>query len=295
LIVFIAIAIIQPSFFRPLTFLGFLKRAAPILVVAFGQMYVMLSGEFDLSVGSLITLLAAIATNTINSDPANVGRAFLFMFLIAVLVGVVNGLITTQLRVPSFITTLGMLLILVGMAWVITKGAPRGSLTDNFRIFGRGNIGDIPIAVLVVVVWAALGVALMHFTTFGRRIYAIGGNPVASRLSGIQVSFTKTMAFVLCSVSAMVGAVLLTGFAGVSGLTVGSGYEFQAISAVVLGGVALTGGRGNIAGVIAGTLTLQAMFSLLNFIGFPLPIRLTVEGLILIGAVALAAWRERRV
>jgi ribose transport system permease protein len=294
-VVLIAIAFANPRFFRPISLLNFLKRAAPIVVVSIGQMYVMLSGEFDLSVGSLITVCAAVAANVVNNDPANVPMAFAWMAGIALVVGIANGLIVTLLRVPSFVTTLGMLLILQGLISVYTRGAPQGGITDNFRIYGRNNIGEtgIPYAFVIMLIVIAIGVYLMHFTTFGRRIYAVGGNPVASRLSGVNVVWVKTAAFVLCALLAAVGALLLAGFSGVSTLSVGEGYEFQAISAIVLGGVALGGGRGNILGSVLGALTLQALFSLLNFMGFPLPIRLSVQGLIIIGAVAITAWRSR--
>lgn len=294
-VVLILIALVAPTFYRPVALLNFLKRAAPIIVVAVGQMYVMLSGEFDLSVGSLITVCAAVAANVINNNPDNVTVAFIWMFGIAIVVGLINGLIVTRLNVPSFVTTLGMLLVLQGAISIYTRGAPQGGITDNFRIFGRGNIEgtDIPYAFVIMLIVIAIGVYLMHFTTFGRRIYAVGGNPVAARLSGVNVGLVKTMAFVLSALMAAIAATLIAGFSGVSSLSVGQGYEFQSISAIVLGGVALGGGRGNIAGAVMGALTLQAMFSLLNFLGFPLPIRLSVQGLILVGAVSIAAWRSK--
>ncbi|MBL8154499.1 MAG: ABC transporter permease [Anaerolineae bacterium] len=294
-VVLILIALVAPTFYRPVALLNFLKRAAPIMVVAVGQMYVMLSGEFDLSVGSLITVCAAVAANVINNDPNNVLLSFVWVFGIAILVGLINGLIVTRLNVPSFVTTLGMLLVLQGAISIYTRGAPQGGITDNFRIYGRGNIEgtEIPYAFVIMLIVIAIGVYLMHFTTFGRRIYAVGGNPLAARLSGVNVGLVKTAAFVLSAVLAAVGAILIAGFSGVSSLSVGQGYEFQSISAIVLGGIALGGGRGNIAGAVMGALTLQAMFSLLNFLGFPLPIRLSVQGLIIVGAVAIAAWRSR--
>jgi ribose transport system permease protein len=294
LLVFIVIGIVQPNFYATRPFFGFLKRAAPLIVVSIGQMFAIISGEFDLSVGSLITVCAAVAAKVIFDDPAKVWDAFLWIFVISFVVGLINGLVTTKLRVPSFVTTLGMMLILTGAISIYTRGAPQGGVTDNFRMYGRANLGDsvIPIALIISLVVITTAVLLMNFTTFGRRIYAVGGNPIAARLTGVRVDMTKTLAFVLCSLSAGLGSVLIVGFAGMSSLGIGSGYEFQSISAVVLGGVALTGGRGNVGMVVAGALTLQALFSLLNFLGLPLPIRLTVQGLIIIGAVALAAWRD---
>jgi ribose transport system permease protein len=296
LFVFLMIAIVFPNFFKPLPFFGFLKRAAPLVILSVGQMFVIISGEFDLSVGSLITVCAAVAAKVISDDPTNVWEAFAWIFVISLVVGLINGLVTTKLRVPSFVTTLGMMLILTGAISIYTRGAPQGGVTDNFRMYGRTNVGEsiIPIALIVAIVVILISVVLMHYTTLGRRIYAVGGNPIAARLSGVRVDMVKTIAFILCALCAGIGSILIVGFAGMSSLIIGKGYEFQSISAVILGGVALTGGRGNVGMVVAGALTLQALFSLLNFIGLPLPIRLTVQGLIIIGAVALAAWRELR-
>jgi ribose transport system permease protein len=296
LLVFLMIAFVFPNFFKPLPFFGFLKRAAPLVILSIGQMYVIISGEFDLSVGSLITVCAAVAAKVIFNDPTKVWEAFAWIFGISLLVGLVNGLVTTKLRVPSFVTTLGMMLILNGAISIYTRGAPQGGVTDNFRMYGRTNFGEsiIPIAMVIAIVVIMIAVVLMHYTILGRRIYAVGGNPLAARLSGVRVDMVKTTAFVLCALSAGVGSILIVGFAGMSSLIIGKGYEFQSISEVVLGGVALTGGQGNVGMVVAGALTLQALFSLLNFLGLPLPIRLTVQGLIIIGAVALAAWREMK-
>ena len=296
LLIFVVIGIVQPNFYNSRPFFGFLKRAAPLIVVSIGQMYVIISGEFDLSVGSLITVCAAVAAKVIFNDPSKVWEAFAWILGISLVVGLINGLVTTKLRVPSFITTLGMMLILTGAISIYTRGAPQGGVTDNFRMYGRANIGDsiIPIALIVTLVVIAIAIILMHYTTLGRRIYAVGGNPIAARLSGVRVDMVKTLAFVLCALSAGLGSILIVGFAGMSSLIIGRGYEFQSISAVVLGGVALTGGSGNVGMVVAGALTLQALFSLLNFLGLPLPIRLTVQGSIIIGAVALAAWRDIR-
>ncbi len=160
-------------------------------------------------------------------------------------------------------------------------------------MYGRGNVPGttIPIALVITIVVAAAGGILLYATTFGRRLYAVGSNPVAAALSGINVSRIKTIAFLLSSLSGALAAIMLVGYAGVSSLTVGQGYEFQSISAVVLGGVSLAGGRGSLWGAIAGVLTLQTLFALMNFLSLPLPIRLTVQGAIIIGAVAFSGAR----
>lgn len=292
IIVLVMIFFRAPSFFQPLPLLSFLKRAAPIIVVSLGQAIVILAGEIDLSQGSLITVCAVAAAFVINDTPGNEMQAFLWIFGIAIAVGLINGLVTTRMRVPSFVTTLGMLLILQGAISIVTKGSPKGGITSDFRYYGNGNLGQVPVAVIILAVVAAIVIVVMERTTFGRRIYAVGGNQIASRLSGIGPANVKLAAFFLSALLGAIGAILIAGFSGVSTLTVGEGYEFQAIAASVLGGVALTGGRGKVANVLVGALTLQALFSLLNFMSLPLSIRDTAEGLIIIMAMAVAARRD---
>jgi ribose transport system permease protein len=292
-IVLILIFFRAPSFFQPAPLLSFLKRAAPIIVVSLGQAIVILTAEIDLSMGSLITVCAVAAAFVIDNTPGMEWLAFVWIFGIALVVGLINGLVTTRLKVPSFVTTLGMLLILQGAISIVTKGSPKGGITPAFRFFGNGNLGILPVAVIILLVVAVIIIVLMERTTFGRRVYAVGGNKTASYLSGVDPKNVKLMAFMLSALLGAIGAILIAGFSGVSTLTVGKGYEFQAIAATVLGGVALTGGRGKVSNVLVGALTLQALFSLLNFMSLPLSIRDTAEGLIIIAAMAISARRDR--
>ncbi|MET9445303.1 ABC transporter permease [Streptomyces sp. NPDC006610] len=286
-VLLVAIAIANPFFLEPDGFLAFVKRAAPLAILAAGQYFVIVSGEFDLSVGSLVTAEVVIAARLIDGDAGATWPVVLLLLALGALIGLVNGLVTTVLKVPSFIVTLGMLLILSGAVFLWTDGSPRGALSEEFRQVGRGSVGPVPWSVLVLVVAMAAAIALMR-SDFGRTLLAAGDNPTAARLSGVRVLRVKTAAFVLSGLSAAVCAVLLGGFAGVSA-QVGEGLEFQAITAVVLGGVVLGGGRGSAVAAIAGAFTLQALFTLLNLHGISGALEYTVQGLILIIAVALGS------
>jgi ribose transport system permease protein len=286
-VLLVAITIANPFFLEPDGFLAFVKRAAPLAILAAGQYFVIVSGEFDLSVGSLVTAEVVIAARLIDGDPGATWPVVLLLLAFGALIGLVNGLVTTVLKVPSFIVTLGMLLILSGAVFLWTDGSPRGALSEEFRQVGRGSVGPMPWSVLVLVVAMAVVIALMR-SDFGRTLLAAGDNPTAARLSGVLVLRVKTAAFVLSGLSAAVCAVLLGGFAGVSA-QVGEGLEFQAITAVVLGGVVLGGGRGSAVAAIAGAFTLQALFTLLNLHGISGALEYTVQGLILIIAVALGS------
>jgi ribose transport system permease protein len=172
-------------------------------------------------------------------------------------------------------------------------------LPENFRVFGRRGIEDVPLveqlpySVIILVVVGIAAVLLLHRTTFGKQLFAAGGNPRAAALSGVDVPLVRTLAFVLSGISAVIAGILVGGFAGIS-QDAGAGYEFQAISAVVLGGAVLGGGRGSMVAAMAGALALEALFTLLNLLGLPKPLRDAVQGLIIIGAVAYAAYRLRR-
>ncbi len=298
-LLFVAIAILSPYFLQPTGYMNFLKRAAPIAILAVGQLYVINSGGFDLSAGALVTLTVIGSSILLDGDASATWWVILAMLGAGVIVGTVNALVVSWLKVPSIIATLGMMITLSGIALTWSGGAPRGYLPENFRFFGRYLIKDLPlikilpVAVIVMVVVCAAMWWLMHRTNYGKRLIAMGDNPKAALLAGVPLTETRIVAFVMSSVSAVIAGILLGGFAGVS-TDVGVGLELQAITAAVIGGAQLLGGRGTVGATIAGALVLQAMFTLLNILGFPKPIRDVVQGLILISAVVIAGYRRRR-
>ncbi|MFC6023415.1 ABC transporter permease [Plantactinospora solaniradicis] len=294
-VLLVLVAVRQPDFLAPPSLMSFLGRSAPIILLAAGQYFVIVSGEFDLSVGSLVTAQVVVAARLIDSDPSRTWPVVLVLLVGGALVGLVNGLVTTRLRVPSFITTLGMFLILVGAVYLWSDGAPKGGLSEEFRRFGRRAFEDVPVlgrlpyALVVLLVLAALAGLLMR-SDFGRTLVAVGDNPRTAELSGVRVWRTRTAAFVLSGLAAAVAAILLGGYSGVS-FQAGAGLEFGAITAVVLGGVALGGGRGSVLGAMLGALTLELLFALMNFYGVSGALRSTVQGAIILLAVAVSALR----
>jgi len=295
----IVMIILQNSaFLEPSGYMNFIKRAAPLAILAAGQIYVIVAGGFDLSVGSTITLTVVGSSMLLNNNPDATWWVILLMLGIGILVGLFNGLVVCYLKVPSLIATLGTMITLNGAAFMWSGGSPRGYLPDSFRFFGRFNyqnvpvIGLLPVAVILLIVFGFILYWLMHRTNLGRMIHAIGDNPRAARLAGVPVERVRISAFVVSSITAVIAGIMLGGFAGVS-TDVGLGYELQAITAAVLGGAQLLGGRGSVPASIAGALTLQAIFTLLNFVGLPKPVRDVVQGLILIAAVAVAMYRRK--
>jgi ribose transport system permease protein len=295
----IAIVLLNPNFAEPTGYMNYLKRVAALAILSGGALYVIVAGGFDLSVGAMMTLTVIGSSMLANNDPNSTLWIIPLLLAAGAAVGVVNGLIVSYLKVPSLIGTLGMMITINGLAAFWSRGAPRGYLPDTFRFFGRFNIMGVPLVNLLpvaVICLVVFGIILwwgMHRTNLGRMIHAIGDNQRAARLAGVPVERVRITAFVISSMSAVIAGVLLGGRSGVS-TDIGSGYELQAITAAVIGGAQLLGGRGSVPAVIAGALALEAIFTLLNILGFYQPIRLVVQGLILICAVAFAMYQRKR-
>lgn len=295
LVVVLLIAVIwsNPNFGEPPFLIRFVGRTAPLAIAAIGQYYVIVSGEFDLSMGAVIATQVVMAGNLIGQDEDRILPVMVLMFAVGALIGFLNGVGTTLLKVPSFIVTLGMFLALGGLVKYLTGGAATGNPVDKFRQIGRGGITDVPIVEVIpysVIVLAAIAVlgALLMRSSYGRTLLAVGDNPEAAAFAGTSVWWTKTWAFMLSSLSATVAGILLVGYAGVHP-SVGQGYEFQAITAVVLGGVVLGGGRGWVLSAAAGAFALELLLALLTFRDVESTWRNTVQGIIIILAVAASA------
>ncbi|HEY3719103.1 MAG TPA: ABC transporter permease [Roseiarcus sp.] len=297
-VLYAVVGILQPSYLEPAGLMNFLRRSAPLAILASGQLFVLAAGGFDLSMSALVTLTVIGGSMLADNNPDNTWWTIGALYGIGLAVGALNGLIVSFLKVPSIIATLGTLLCVDGAAMMWSGGSPRGYLPDNFRAFGRlvlhdvPVIGTFPIAVGVLIVFTLLAWWGLHVTVFGQRVFAVGDNPRAAELAGVRVSATRVAAFVISALSAVTGGIMLGGFGGVS-VGVGSGLALQAIAACVIGGVQLMGGRGSVVGAVAGAFSLFALFTLLNLVGLPQSLRDTAQGLILISAVASGAWRLR--
>lgn len=299
-ILLVSIALLNPNFADPSQFIRFIQRVAPVAIVAIGQYFVIVSGEFDLSMGAVIATQVVLAGNLIGQDESKIVPVTLLMVAVGIAIGLVNGLVTTILKVPSFIVTLGMMLALTGIVYFVTGGSASGNPADSFRELGRGGIRDVPVVDIipwsVIILAGVLAIAIwVSKSPYGKTLIAAGDNVTTQRFSGVRVWWVKTSAFVISAVCSTIAGILLVGYAGVHP-SVGRGYEFIAITAVVLGGVVLGGGRGWVVAAVAGAFTLEALFTLLNFADVPSTWRDTIQGVIIIAAVAYStvAFRARR-
>ncbi len=293
----------NPNFGEPGFLIRFLGRAAPIAIAAIGQYFVIVSGEFDLSMGAVIATQVVLAGQFIADDDSRIVPGLIVMLLVGTAIGVANGLATTLLKVPSFIVTLGMMLALTGFVGWRTGGSVGNNPSDNFRELGRGGIESFPITeimpyAVILLVAIAIGAWWLMRRPFGRTLVAVGDNPAATTYSGSSVWLLKTKAFVLSALAASIAGILLVGQAGVNP-QIGKGYEFAAITAVVLGGVVLGGGRGWVLSAGMGAIALELVVTLLksqSFLGLEDTWRPTVQGIIIVVFVALGgrAWGRRR-
>ena len=299
LVIFLGVSLLNPTYHTLPGIFTFLRRVAPLAILTIGEMMVLASGGFDLSIGSIVTFVIIGSSMTLNNDPNLALRSILLMYAVGIVIGITNGLIVSFLRVPSLIATLGMSLLVKGAALYWCGGAPKGYFTDNWRFFGRGYfenvplIGQFPASLLILIVVGLITYYVFHRANFGKGVLAIGDNVRAAQLSGVKVHRLRVLVFLISALCAVTGGILIGGYGGI-GTNVGEGLEMQAIAAAVVGGTLLLGGKGSVPDVIFGAFTLEALFALLNLLGLPKPYRDAVQGLIIIGAVAYSSLRTRR-
>ncbi|MFI7135600.1 ABC transporter permease [Nonomuraea sp. NPDC050153] len=271
---------------------GIQQRSAALGIVAVGQTLAILAGSLDLSVAYLISLTSLVAAEIMAGRDGNILPAVAAVLAISALVGLVNGLIITRLQVHAFIATLGVALIIKGVVDHLYDG-PAGKVPESFQLLGYSRIGPIPLSALL---WAGVAVVawfLLSRTRLGYRIYAVGGNEEVARLSGIRTSRVIVLTHVLCSVCAGVAGLLLASRLGAGAPTVGTdgGYDLESIAAVVLGGTALAGGKGGVAGTVGGVLLLAVLDSIFNQLEINSFVKDVVRGVVIVIAVAVYARR----
>lgn len=290
----VASALASPVFLKPRNIINLLKQASSLGVATVGQTFVILTAGIDLSVAAVIALMSVLAANLMEGQDALVLPVTLFCLGVATLIGLLNGLLVTKVRIPAFIATLGSLLLVQGVRFLYTGGAPKGSIPDALRFWGRGSVGPVPTAVIVWALIVVIAVIALRRTTFGRQIYAVGGNPVAANLSGVNVDRVVIGAYVIGSFLAGVAGLLLTGYIGLADNWLGRGYELDSIAAVVVGGTALEGGRGSVLGSVAGVFIITILFNLVLLLGLDEETQRIVKGLAIVIAVALYAQLRSR-
>lgn len=272
--------------------LNILRQSVFIGTVAFGQTLVILSGGIDLSVGSVVKVSVLVAAILMNGEPANIPAAVLAIIAIGVVVGLVHATVITRFKVAPFIATLGTYSILRGIAYTISS-TPIGRAAPEVVSFYDLKIGPFYALTVLFLLLFVLGVFVLRRTRFGRYIYALGGNEQVARLSGIRVTRIKFSVYILCSLLAALTGLFALSRSGVGDPNIGEGLELEAITAVVLGGTSLFGGRGGLIGTFGAVILLGLVGNLLVVLNVNQWLRDLIEGAIIVIAVALYKQKDR--
>ncbi|MFT4130556.1 ABC transporter permease [Labrys sp. (in: a-proteobacteria)] len=292
---------INPDFLSADNLSNILAFTVELGLIALAMTLLMTSGEFDLSVGSLFGFSPVLMWTLFNSGATPLWAAFLVALVVAALIGWVNGLFVTRLKIPSFLVTLGMLLVVRGTALFVTNGFPQRTW----------NAGDQPLAEILVgtfyvgsfrvymsLLWFAIAAIVLGYvltkTKAGNWIQAAGGNPNAARARGVNVDATKVWLFILCSALSTLAGIISSIRTSSANPNSGTGYELEVIAMVVIGGTALTGGRGTIIGTVLGIFILRVMRNGIVLIGVPGLAYNIFIGAIILGMMALHSWLDRR-
>lgn len=295
LIIFVVICIVfglaQPSFASWSNLQNVLLQIPPLVLLALGEAFPILTSGFDLSVGSIVSATSVVFA--IVDLRAGLIPGILAGLLIGGLLGVINGLVVSRLRINPFVATLGMLSFASGLALYITGGLPIQNLPESFSYLGSGYLGQIPVAAVVALLVFLVVWFVLERTPWGRYTYAVGGNEEAARASGVPVKRYVTLAYGMSGLLAACAAILLSSRV-TSGLpTIGSGMELNAIAAVVIGGVSLRGGVGRMPGVVLGAFMLTVIQNGLDLANISSFIQQMVTGAVIVAAVLFDRLQKR--
>lgn len=295
LVLLIAIlAMIAPNFLTVQNAFNVAQAISVNAVLAAGMTLVILTAGIDLSVGSMVAVAGVVTVLMINSG-TNVVLACLAGIAITTLAGALNGAIVSYLMLPAFIVTLGALTALRGVAYSFTEAKPVPIAGESpLEFIGSGAIAGVPTTVLIMAVTYGVFWFVLERTRYGRHIYAIGGNMEAARLAGVRVKPILVSVYAISGLMAGIAGVMFAARVRSGQVTAGEGYELDAITAVILGGTSLFGGKGRIVGTLVGALIIGVLSNGLILLGVPFYAQLIVKGVVVVLAIAIDFLRGRR-
>lgn len=265
-------------------------------IMAVGLSVVMIAGNFDLSVGSILGVTAVVCAKLYNIEGVSIPLPLVILvgLMVGVVIGALNGFLVTVVGINSIITTLGTLAIFRGLAYLYATETARINYKP-FIFIGRGYIFKyIPITFIYMIVILVVMYMVLRFTKFGRNIYSVGANAYAARLAGMSIKKTQFFTFVICGVTSAIGGIIMASQLAFGQGVFGIGYEFKVLTICVLGGISLAGGRGTLVGVFVATLILCSISNGLALVGIPINWREAFQGIILIAAILVDSIRVRR-
>ncbi len=284
-------ALSSDRFLTDRNFFNLLRQTAFIGLVALGQMLVILTGGIDLSIGSLVKLSVLVSAIVMGGSSDNTLLALVITLGLGALIGVIHATIINYLNISPFIVTLASYVILRGLSLNIST-SPIGKASREALLFYDERIGPFAVLFVLFVVIALILIFVLRRTTFGRYIYALGGNAEVARLSGIPIRRVRYGVYILCSLLASACGLMWLSRMGVGDPTIGDGLELDTITAVIIGGTSLFGGRGGVIGTIGGVLLLGVLANLMVMLKVQQQYQLLIQGAVIVASVAL--YREER-
>lgn len=282
-----------PYFMSWLNWLNIFRQSSINGILAIGVTFVILTKGIDLSVGSVMALAGMVAAHLVtDSNPYWVGFAILTGIVVGSALGLVNGVLVSLIRVPPFVATLGMLSVARGLTLIVSNGQPTANLSQEFRWIGTGYLAGIPAPIVILIAVFLIGWVVLNYTTFGRYVYAVGGNEKAARTSGIATRSICAATYVISGLLAGLAGLVLTARTTAALPQAGIGYELDAIAAVVIGGTSLSGGRGSLVGTLFGALIIGTINNGMDLMGVSSYYQQVLKGLIIIVAVIADQFRK---
>jgi len=292
LALFIFLSIYSDRFLTVGNMVNVIRQSSIIGIIACGMTFIIVSGNFDLSVGSICGFVGAVAVSLSNNH--SLWLAVIASIAIGAAIGLANGLLVTRLFMSSFIVTLGTMVITRGMLYIYSNGYPIRGVNKDFLFFGQGYLGSLPVPILIFLIVIIVTHIVLNNTKFGKYIYAIGGNIEASQLSGIFINFYRIIAFVLSGALAALSGIVLASRVNLASPLGGSNYELDAIAAVVIGGTSIMGGEGSIPRTVVGVFLLTILNNGFNMLNVSIYMQYLFKGIIIIGAVGFDTYSRHR-
>lgn len=293
LLVLIVARFLSPAFYQSTNIFNMLRQASALGILSVGQTIVMIGGGIDLSVAATMQLTTIGVAELSKGGGMHVGLAVVIVLILSALVGLINGWMVTRFKVPPFVATLFVGAVITGIRLVYTKATPSGVLPPAIRVLGRDTTGPIPNAALIFIFLAVITDIVLRRTTFGRKLFATGGNLRSAWLSGIPANRILLATYILSGLLAGIGGLVLAGYVGYADQWIGRGYELDSVAAVVIGGTSFAGGKGSISGTVAGVLLVTVLLNLVLLLNLNVQWQLVVKGLVIIFAVALYSFRRK--
>ncbi|MCB1495083.1 MAG: ABC transporter permease [Bauldia sp.] len=292
-VICVGISLAVPQFYSSANIIAILRQVAMVLIVACGMTMLLITAEVDLSVGASLAFVGVVAMDVINvTDSVFLGALAGIAF--GALVGLVNGLIVTRLKVNSLIATIGTMMILQGGVFLYSREAIQNHHhLPSFVDIGAGYVGPVPIPVIVAAVIFIASYVVLRHTTLGRYLFAVGANEKTARLSGLRTTWLKLFAFVLTGALVGVAGLILGSLMNAGQPTAGRGFELTVIAAVILGGTSLSGGRGTLIGTLLGVFVLKVIDDGIIVLQWNQDLQMIVPGVVLIAAIYLDILRRR--